>query len=35
MADVKKLMVPWLEKCEPYFSEHIELAWEDARASPA
>jgi histidinol-phosphate aminotransferase len=28
MADVEKLMVPWLKKCEPYFSEHIELAWE-------
>jgi len=33
MADVKKLMVPWLEKCEPYFSEHIELAWEDQSLS--
>ena len=29
MADVKKLMVPWLENLKPYFSEHIEKAWED------
>jgi histidinol-phosphate aminotransferase len=29
MADVKKLMVPWLDGCVPYFSEHIEKAWED------
>jgi histidinol-phosphate aminotransferase len=29
MADVKKLMVPWLEGLKPYFSEHIEKAWED------
>ena len=29
MVDVKKLMVPWLENCEPFFSEYIERAWED------
>ncbi len=29
MADVKKLMVPWLDGLKPYFSEHIERAWED------
>jgi len=29
MADVKKLMVPWLEGLKPYFSPHIEKAWED------
>lgn len=28
-VDVKKLMVPWLEGLKPYFSEHIEKAWED------
>ncbi len=33
MADVKKLMVPWLEDCEPYFSEHLEKAWEDRSLS--
>ena len=29
MADVKELMVPWLKDLKPYFSEHIEKAWED------
>ncbi len=29
MLDVKKLMVPWLQGLKPYFSEHIEKAWED------
>lgn len=29
MTDIKKLMVPWLEGLKPYFSEHIEKAWED------
>jgi len=29
MSDVKKLMVPWLEGLKPYFSEHLEKAWED------
>jgi histidinol-phosphate aminotransferase len=33
MADVKKMMVPWLEGCEPYFSEHLEKAWEDRSLS--
>ncbi|MCK4923821.1 MAG: histidinol-phosphate aminotransferase family protein [Spirochaetes bacterium] len=33
MADVKKLMVPWLEGCQAYFSEHIEKAWEDRSLS--
>jgi histidinol-phosphate aminotransferase len=28
MTDVKKLMVPWLAGLKPYFSEHIEKAWE-------
>jgi len=29
MADVQKLMVPWLEGLKPYFSPHIEKVWED------
>jgi histidinol-phosphate aminotransferase len=29
MVDVKKLMVPWLDGLKPYFSEHLEKAWED------
>jgi len=29
MVNVKKLMVPWLEGLKPYFSPHIEKAWED------
>ena len=29
MADVKKLMVPWLEGLKHFFSEHLEKAWED------
>jgi histidinol-phosphate aminotransferase len=29
MTDVKKLMVPWLEGLTPYFSPHLEKAWED------
>ena len=29
MTDVKKLMVPWLEGLKPYFSEHLEKAWEE------
>ncbi len=33
MADVKKLMVPWLEGLKPYFSEHLEKAWEDRSLS--
>jgi histidinol-phosphate aminotransferase len=33
MADVKKLMVPWLKGCQAYFSEHIEKAWEDRSLS--
>jgi histidinol-phosphate aminotransferase len=33
MADVKKLMVPWLEGLKPYFSPHIELAWQDRSLS--
>jgi histidinol-phosphate aminotransferase len=27
MANVKRLMVPWLEGLKPYFSEQIEKAW--------
>ncbi len=33
MTDVKKLMVPWLEGCKPFFSEYIEKAWEDRSLS--
>lgn len=29
MADVKKLMNPWLEGLKPYFSPHIEKAWQE------
>ena len=33
MTDVKKLMVPWLEDCIPFFSEYIEKAWENKSLS--
>jgi len=29
MADVKKLMNPWLDGLKPYFSPHIEKAWQE------
>lgn len=29
MVNVKKLTVPWLEGLKPFFSEHLEKAWED------
>jgi histidinol-phosphate aminotransferase len=29
MANIKKLMVPWLDGLKPYFSEHLEKAWEE------
>lgn len=29
MADIYRLMVPWLKDQKPYFSEYLEKAWED------
>ena len=31
MVDVKKLMVPWLDGINPFFSEDLENAWRDRR----